>query len=328
MPAETSERVEVSPPPDSRGFAAELQEFGNTIPHKLLFVILLGAWTALFHFYGNSTLGYRGLSGSIFNWLQNIYAHDPDEGLARFIPLVVLGLMWWKRDELQSVEKRIWWPALAVFAGAVMLHIAGFVVQQARVSVVAFCVGVYALMGLLWGPKWLRATFFPFFLLAFAIPMTTDMEGYTVFLQVLATNLTVAISHVIGINVLQEGTLIFDPSHRFQYNVEAACSGLRSLTTMLALSCVFGFVSFKTMWKRGVLIASAIPFAILGNVCRLLLIIVAAEVAGQEWGDYMHNNWPNLIAYVPAMVGMSLLARWLREEDEKAPEPALKEEVV
>jgi len=327
MPDETKERVEESA--DTRGFAAELQEFGAAIPHKTIFLVLFGAWVALFYFYGNSTLGYAGLTPSVFSWLQNIYKHDPDEGLAQFIPLVVLALMWWKRDELRAVEKRVWWPALGGFGLAVLLHIAGFVVQQARVSLIAFAIGIYSLMGVLWGWRWLRATFFPFFLLAFAVPMTTDMESYTIYLRYLATKASVLILHGVGINVLQEGTLIFDPSHRFQYNVEAACSGLRSLTTMLALSCVFGFVSFKNPWKRALLIVSAVPFAIIGNVSRLLTIIVAAEVTGrQSAGDYVHQHWLfSLIPYFPAMIGMSLLARWMREE-EPEPTPVLKESVA
>lgn len=111
---------------------------------------------------------------------------------------------------------------------------------------------------------------------------------------------------------------MFDSAHRFQYNVEAACSGLRSLTTMLALACVFAFTSFQQNWKRGLLILSAVPFAILGNVLRLLTIIIAAEAAGQEAGSYVHKHWLfSLIPYFPAMVGMSLLARLLRSPQSK-----------
>jgi exosortase len=331
MPVETKQErtEEVLPEVEQRGLAAELKEFGDAIPHKLLFCVLLGAWVALFCFYGNANLGYGGLSSSVFNWLQNIYKSDPDEGLAQFIPLVVLGLMWWKRDELQAVEKRVWWPGMVAFALAVLLHVAGFVVQQARVSLVAFAVGIYALMGALWGRQWLRATFFPFFLLAFAIPATADMETYTLYLRYLATKLTVLVSGWAGITVLQEGTLMFDSAHRFQYNVEAACSGLRSLTTMLALSCVFGFVSFKSPWKRALLILSAVPFAIIGNVCRLLTIIVAAEIGGQSAGNYVHHHWLfSLIPYLPAMVGMSLLARWLREDNAEPLTPEMKESLA
>src|SRR5687767_10290374 len=79
MPTETKEErtEEVLPQAEQRGLAAELKEFGDAIPHKLLFCVLFGAWFALFHFYGNANLGYGGLTSSVFNWLQNIYKSDP-----------------------------------------------------------------------------------------------------------------------------------------------------------------------------------------------------------------------------------------------------------
>jgi exosortase len=246
--------------------------------------------------------------------LRIIYLNDVDESLGMYVPVVVLALFWWKRQELSALEKHVWWPALGLFALALLLHIVGYVIQQARVSLVAFALGFYSLTGLLWGYRWMRATFFPVFLLIFAVPMSTNVEQFTLPLRELATKITVVLSRVLGINVIQEGTLMFDSAHRFQYNVEAACSGLRSLTTMLALSCVFAFTSLRRNWKRAVLILSALPFAVVGNVLRLLTIIIAAEAAGQEAGNYVHKHWLfSLIPYVPAMIGMSFLARWLRE---------------
>lgn len=304
--------------PQTRGIAEEIRVFGRAIPHKALFAILLLAWIGLFHFLGNPNLGYAGLTSSLFNWLRIVYNSNPDETLGPYIPLVIIALIWWKREELSAVEKHVWWPALAGFALAALLHIAGYTIQQARVSIVAFVIGLYSLTGLLWGYRWMRATFFPVFLFAFAVPLTTDMEGLTLPLRQLATTITVMASRVLGINVIQEGTLMFDAAHRFQYNVEAACSGLRSLTTMLALGCIFAFTCFQQNWKRGLLILSAVPFAVIGNALRLLTIVIAAESAGQAAGNYVHKH-PlfSLIPYVPAMVGMSLMARWLRKDPRK-----------
>ena len=318
MPLETTDEM-VGGPDEKPGFAAELRDFGASIPHKAVFGVLLIAWIGLFHLYGNSTLGYAGLTPSIFSWLQNIYSSNADEGLAIYVPVVVLALFWWKRKELSALEKRVWWPALAGFALAVMLHIAGYVIQQARISLIALAVGFYSLTGLLWGFRWMKTTFIPVFLLIFAIPMSANVEQFTLPLRELATRITVVASHILGINVLQEGTLMFDSAHRFQYNVEAACSGLRSMSTMLALACVLAFTSFQQGWKRLILILSALPFAVIGNVLRLLTIVIAGEAAGQEAGSYVHQHWLfSLIPYLPAMIGMTLIARWLRS-DKPAP---------
>ena len=326
-----SEMKQQIPRPERRRFAEDLSALGDTFPHKVLFAALLLVWLALFHFLGNSTLGYIS-TRSIFGWLQDIYAHSADDNFGMFIPLTVVALLWWKRDKLATTSKKIWWPALALFALGIALHVLGYTVQQARLSIIGFFLGLYALVGLLWGRSMLRATFFPFFLFAFMVPLTGEMEGLTLPLRQLATKITVTLSHLLGIDVQQEGTIIKDRAGHFSYNVEAACSGLRSLVTMLMLGCIFGFVAFRSRWKRGVLIASGVPLAVLGNVIRLLGIVIAAnwkydqmiraqqpvpvaEHAAQTFGNFVHEQWVlQLVPYIPAFIGMMLLARWLRED--------------
>lgn len=311
MPVETES---LPKPAAANGFADELRAFSRTIPHKSLFLALIAAWSALFHFFGNSTFSYVR-SPSLFAWLNNIFDEFADERLGMYIPLVILALLWWKREALSQIEKKVWWPGLLFFALAVLLHVAGYLVQQARVSVAAYFIGIYAITGLLWGWDWLRGTFFPYFLIAFIMPSSNYAERVTLPLRLIATRITVFASHSLGIEVIREGTNIFERTGRFQYNVEVACSGLRSLTTMIALSCIFAFVKFERKWKRTLLIVMAFPLAIFGNSLRLLLIVVAAEFFGQPAGNYVHEHWLfSLVPYLPAMIGLALLTRWLDED--------------
>jgi exosortase len=302
-------------PAEARGFLPELRDLGDAIPHKTLFAVLLLAWLTLFHFLGNSVLGYFHTS-SLFGWLSSVYGSAPDDNLGQFVPLAVAALLWWKRKQLILVPKAVWWPALALFIVALVLHVLGYAVQQTRFSLVAFFVGWYGLMGMLWGWRWLRATFFPFFLFAFMMPLGSFVERPSLELRKAATTITVAVSKAIfGIPVVQSGTSIYDPAYRYQYEVAAACSGIRSLSTMLLLACIVAFVIFQKPWKRALLIGAAIPFAVLGNVFRLLTIIIAADQFGQTAGDSVHESWLfGLAPYVPAMLGMLLMARWLRED--------------
>ncbi len=321
--------------PKARGFLEELRAFGDAIPHKALLGVLVLAWVAVFHFYGNPTLGYIN-TRSLFGWLKNTYDHSTDDNFGMFILPAVLLLLWWKRAELAAAPKRFWWPPLLLLVFGALLHLAGYTVQQTRLSVVGFFFGLYAILGMLWGWAMWRALFFPYFLFAFTMPLTGELEGLTLPLRYLATKITVVLSHIGGIDVVQKGTLIESSGGHFSYSVEAACSGLRSLTTMLMLGCIFGFTAFQSNWKRAALIASAVPLAICGNVIRLISIVIAASwkydemiaakeplaaarAAAQELGTLVHDHSViKLAAYIPAFVGMMLLARWLREDGARA----------
>ena len=99
--------------PQYDGLSDEIRSFWRQLPDKALFFALLGAWLALFQFLGNSTLGYVK-THSLFGWLWFVYDTTPDDAHGLYIPLVVLGLFWWKRETLLATAKAIWWPALTL----------------------------------------------------------------------------------------------------------------------------------------------------------------------------------------------------------------------
>ncbi len=294
----------------------------NQIPSKGIFFSLLAAWLALFHFLGNSTLGYTN-TVSLLGWMDWTCSRSTDDEHGPFMLFVVLTLLWWKRQELLSVPKKTWWPALILVLLGLLCHLAGYVAfQQARMSLIGFFLGIYGLMGLVWGPRWLQATFFPFFLFAFCMPLGGTLADKITFpLRMLATKIATVSSHaVLGINVAQDGTRILSPDGSYQYEVAAACSGIRSLTATLALAMIYAFVMFKSSWRRVLMIASAFPLAVAANVFRLITIIFAAEMFGQATGNYVHESWwMSLLPYIPAMGGIVLMGRWLREKREVRP---------
>jgi hypothetical protein len=47
----------------------------------------------------------------------------------------------------------------------------------------------------------------------------------------------------------------------------------------------------------------------------MLLIIVAAVMGGQAWGDYVHESTLiSLVPYLPALFGFLFIGRWLEEK--------------
>jgi len=300
-------------------FRVEFLDCWRQLPNKGLFFGLLAAWVALFHFLGNSTFGYVPTS-SLFGWILN--ASQGDESHLPLVPLAVLALFYWKRRELISQPLGLWPPALALVALGLLLHVTGYMVQQQRVSIIGFFTGLYGLMGLAWGWRFLRASFFPFFLFGFCIPIGSLAERVTFPLRMLVTYLSVGIGQVAGLDVVRDGSLIYNAQHTFQFDVAPACSGIRSLVALLALTTLFGFLSFRSTWRRLVMVLAAFPLAVLGNVVRISFTIFVAEILGQNAAAAVEQKF-GFVTFAVAIVCVLLIERWLREPptESAAPQP-------
>ncbi|HEY1663385.1 MAG TPA: exosortase/archaeosortase family protein [Verrucomicrobiae bacterium] len=293
-------------------------ECWHRLPNKALFFGLLAAWLALFQFYGNSILGYIH-SPSLFRILYSAY-NDPnaDDSHGLLIPFLVVGLYWGKRKELLALPLKIWWPGMLIFMGALLLHIFSFLIQQQLFSIVALFLGIFGLMGLAWGPAWLRHGFFPFWLFIFSFPLGAHGQMITFPLQQLVSWMTEQCAHLLGVNVIRVGTILYDPSGNYAYEVAAACSGIRSLVAIFLLATVYGFVFFRSPWKRALLMVLAAPFSILGNLLRMLMIILTASMGGRDAGNFVHENFfTSLVPYVPAIAGFLLIGRWMEKREQQ-----------
>jgi exosortase len=297
--------------------AESFSGYWQRLPNKELFFPLLVAWLAFFHFFGNSTLGYVP-TPSLFHWMYNAYnSKSPvaDDGHGNLIPLVVLALFWWKRKELLARPLSAWWPGLVLVGLAALLHVVGYLAQQPRLGIVALFVGIYGLMGLAWGMNFLKASFFPFFLFAFMVPLGSLTEPITFPLRLMVSKLVAFIcQNILAIDVVAEGTSLVRLPSRYQYEVAAACSGIRSLVAVAAIAIIYAFMVFKTWKLRLLLIGSAIPLAVIGNTFRMMVIVLAAEFGGQDAGIRAHDStfW-SMLPYVPAIFGLMFLGRWLEK---------------
>lgn len=303
-------------PPD---WKKDTLECWHRLPNKTLFFILLAAWLALFQFLGNAILGYVHTS-SLFSWLINQYDNPAaDDSHGKFIPFLVIGLFWLKRKELLALPLQAWWPGFVIFVIALVLHVLGFLVQETYVSIIALFLGIWGLMGMAWGRQWLRHSVFPFCLFIFSFPLGQRAQIVTFPLQQLVSWLTEKCAHLVGIDVIRVGTQLYDPSGTYQYEVAAACSGIRSLIAVFLLATIYGFIAFRSPRYRLLLVLLSVPFALLGNLLRMLLIIGCAAAGGQAAGNYVHQSPVfSLVPYLPAIIGLFLIGRRLEKREETA----------
>jgi exosortase len=71
-----------------------------------------------------------------------------------------------------------------------------------------------------------------------------------------------------GVPVLREGNVIQLPAMSLE--VAEACSGIRSLMSLLTLSIFYGYFLERPMWRRVALALASVPIAIAANAVRLL----------------------------------------------------------
>lgn len=292
----------------------ELREFLNAFPNKTVFLLLTGIWFLAFHLFGNSTFGYTN-TDSLFGWLDYDYSQKAGDEHGYLVPLAVLALIWYEKKRFIAVHKETWWPALTLVVVGILIHLVGYRVQQVRISLIGFFLGWYGLMGMVWGKAWMRAVFFPYILFLFCFPIGSLVDNISVPLRKISSIITATIANLLGMDVSRQGTVLFNQTKGYEYEVAAACSGLRSLIATLGIGVVYGFLIFKTSWRRGLMVLSAIPLAVAANVTRLLMIILAAEVFGQKGGMYVHDSsLLSLIPYVVAFIGMAIIGRIFTEE--------------
>jgi len=118
------------------------------------------------------------------------------------------------------------------------------------------------------GEGFFRVLLLPLSYLVFMIPLPSIlMDRITFPMQLLASRMATASLYLIGIPVVREGNIIHLANASLE--VAEACSGIRSLVSLLALSVVFAHFSRGPAWKKGVLIASTFPVAILANMIRV-----------------------------------------------------------
>jgi exosortase len=271
------------------------------------------AGLAIFQFWGNATHGYIA-TNSLFYWWCFQWVNPRSETEHAWLILgLSLFLLWQNLRRGGAGTRPVDSRSAAAVLGGLLLHAVGFIAQQPRVSIVALLVFLWGLLSLAGGLRWSRASLFPLGFMVFAIPVNAlDTVGF--WLQMWVVQDGAKIAHLAGIGVIRNGTQLIAPDGRYQYDVVAACSGIRSLMALTALSLVIGYLWFKPPWLRGAMLLASLPLVYLGNVIRISSIIFAAQFGGQAWGNRVHDvmGYAIFVIVVGGVIGIAELLQRMR----------------
>lgn len=212
--------------------------------------------------------GTLWLYGPVLMGLFTQLAADEDYSFGLLLPLVSAYLIYRKWPQIKSHAWRPSWLGLAVMVLGIGFYVAGRLGTGrflARLSFVVFLAGLVSLLG---GWGLLRLLSFPLLLLLLMLPPPLTLtSSLTLPLQLLSTKLAAGFLRLVGVPLLRQGNVI-DLGDR-QLQVVAACSGLRYILSLAALSCIYCYFFQRRPWKVAVLLGAAIPAAILANAFRV-----------------------------------------------------------
>ncbi|HTW58300.1 MAG TPA: exosortase A [Terriglobales bacterium] len=224
--------------------------------------------------------------------------HDPNFSHGFFVPLFSGFVLWQERSRLARLVPAPSWSGLAVMAIALFLLIVGQLGAElflARSSLLILLAGVVILF---LGWNFLRAALFPWAFLLLMIPIPAILFNQITFpLQILASKVAAHVLPVLGVPILREGNVINLPSMALE--VAEACSGIRSLVSLVTLAIIYGYLAERRLWVRWVLALASIPIAVLANSVR----IIGTGLLVQYWDadkaeGYFHASWGWLIFVV------------------------------
>jgi len=292
-------------------------------------------------------------------WNDENYSH----GL--LIPFVIGYFLWSERDRLVRMVGRAstgWGLGAIVFAlVALWAGTAGAELYLQRISLVVMLAGTVLYF---WGFRLLRLMFVPLLLLMLAIPIPSILFNKIAFpLQLFASRCAVWAMAAFDIPVLRQGNVIelmpLGARETKKLEVVEACSGIRSLMTLLTLAVVFAYfthprsdrkdgdhndgpgsprimtsvlqrVKSYGFWRSLIIVGSAVPIAIFTNALRVSGTGVLARYYGTKVADGFFHSFSGWVIYIVAFLMLFgvgwLLDRFrpnsLRAEDKREKSPA------
>jgi exosortase A len=232
------------------------------------------------------------------------------------IPPLAAYLIWERREQLGQVPARRASFGLVIVAGSLLVLLAGLLGAElflTRIALLGTLVG-----GVLFVLGWrhLKMLAFPLGILLLMIPIPAILFNQVVFpLQLVASRAGEMSLVAAGIPVLREGNIITLANTTLE--VAEACSGIRSLVSLLTLAIVFGYFTDSRAGVRVAIALSAIPVAIAANALRVAGTGIAAHYYGPAAAEGFFHSFSGWIVFIAAfamLFGVIRLLRWLLPE--------------
>ena len=204
---------------------------------------------------------------------------DPNYSHALLVPLFVAYVLWRERSRWRTVGVAASDSGLLIISAALGLLFFGLLGAELFTARISLLILISGIIVFLVGWQLLRSMAFPIGYLTFMIPLPALVYYQLTFpLQLWASRLGADGLVLLGVHTVREGNLLILPNVTLE--VVEACSGVRSLLSLLAAVVAYGHLAENSRWRRWLLVAITIPVVILSNGLRLVATGVLSFVFG------------------------------------------------
>jgi exosortase len=247
------------------------------------------------------------------SYLFHDWWHNADYSHGFFIPPIAAFFLWRKRQLLRSLPVRPANLGLLVGLGSQAIFLVGYLGAEPFLQRVSLLFLVAGAVLYLRGWRMLWEISFVLLLLLLAIPLPALIfNSVALPLQLVASSLAERLLDFFRIPVFRDGNLLEIRGQTL--NVAEACSGIRSLATLVTGGVIVGYFLPARWWLRPVFVLSAIPIAIGVNGLRVAGTGVLSEAWGEKWATgflHLFSGWVVFVFASCLLLGeRQLLLRW------------------
>jgi exosortase len=226
---------------------------------------------------------------------------DPNFEHGIFVPLFALFVVWQDRKKLQAMVPQPSWTGLPLLILGLCMLALGVLGAELFFSRTSLLIMLAGLIILFQGWPFFRAVLFPWAVLILLIPIPNLLLQQVTFpLQLLASKLATGLLETVGVPVLRQGNVIVLAS--LPLDVAEACSGIRSLLTLLTLAIIYGYMLEKRLWVRVLLAVSAIPIAVAANGFRIFGTGLLVQYWDPEKAEGFFHTFSGWLIFVVALI--------------------------
>ncbi len=229
------------------------------------------------------------------------WINDPNFSHGVFVPVFALFVLWQDREKLTAIAPAPSWTGLPLVVLSLLMLVLGVLGAELFFSRVSLLILLAGLILLFKGWTFFRAVLFPWAFLILMIPIPNlILQQVTFPLQLLAAKLATALLELVQVPVLRQGNVIVLAS--MPLDVAEACSGIRSLLTLVTLAIIYGYLMETRIWVRVVLALSAVPIAVAANSFRIFGTGLLVQYWDPDKAEGFFHAFSGWLIFVVALI--------------------------